>query len=162
MDLKELINQFNELPRFQPDPINPKNIVNDEHWYFKIYPAHDKPGDTLHTVSTGGSWHEEGPVDVPSSPLPHYRARKVLPLLLKSFIGNLGHAGTAGGLRSFAPCSWDTDYQYLATEEEMKIVGVRQDVVFVCAVPASMIEIEQKMWKFGQEVKDIATAGRSS
>ncbi|CZT08728.1 uncharacterized protein RAG0_13735 [Rhynchosporium agropyri] len=131
MDLKELINQFNELPLFQPDPINSQNVVNDEHWYFKIHPAHDEP------------------VDVLSSPLPHYRARKVLALLLKSFIGNLGPACTAGGLRPFAPCSWDTDYQYLATEEEMKIVRVRQDVVFVCSVPASMIEIEQKMWKFG-------------
>jgi hypothetical protein len=88
MDLQELVRTFDKLPR---SPKTPSGLV-DDHWHIAIrHVPLEPPGDLLHLVNPGSQYtHSEGPAQILSVEPATSRADVVLPMLLRSFVNNMG------------------------------------------------------------------------
>ena len=144
MDLQELVRAFNKLPR---SPKTPSGLV-DDHWHFTVRHVPLKPpGDLLHLVNPPSEYtHTEGPAQILSIDSTASRADVVLPMLLRTFVNNMGVSDPRFAPR--APWSWGTGDEDLAKELERKLkqVGVRSELCTIKVGDEKSMEISDQVW----------------
>ena len=144
MDLQELVRTFNKLPR---SPKTPSGLV-DDHWHIAIrHVPLEPPGDLLHLVNPGSRYtHSEGPTQILSVEPATSRADVVLPMLLRSFVNNMGERDPRVTPRG--PWSWGTGDEKLAKalEEKLKAAGVRNELCMIKVGDAKDMVIEEEVW----------------
>jgi MYND finger len=143
MDLQELVRAFNRLPR---SPKTPSGL--DSHWHIAIrHVPLSPPGDLLHLVHPGSQYtHVDGPAQILSVVSAESRADIVLPMLLRSFVNNMGEIDPHVTPRR--PGSWGTRDKELAMalEEKLKAVGVCAELCMIKVGDEKDMAIEEEVW----------------
>jgi MYND finger len=156
MDLQELVQAFNNLPR---SPKSRSGLVNN-HWQFAVqHVPISPPGDLVHLVNPESRFtYNVGPAQILSCPSVAAQADVVLPLLLKAFIDSMGMKLHDPSASPFAPWSWGTGDEELAKalEERLNSVGVRKELCRIKVGDEEKINIEQEEWtKFLGTLKEM-------
>lgn len=134
------IHEFSSLPRPRTTPSGLPN-----HWVFNVrHVPLNPPGDLVVAVHPRSYFQlQAGPAQILALPTSAERAEALIPHLLQAFI-----TGGDPNAASWAPWSWSTDDQELASalEVKLRVHGVASELCTVPVCSAAEKEVVDDAW----------------